>query len=250
MKREKPKYKDLSRQEDIYNFFRVGEEHFNVLYGPIIKDIKNFCQKRGMLILDLGCGPGTLAIHLARDNHDNRIIGVDLSKGMISFAKSQKNKAMPVNNASFLVANAEYLPFSNNGFDLIYSNLSLHHWEAPISVFNQLHEIAKRNGLIIIRDIKRCNNYLQYIFIWVFALFFKRFARRSIRRAIKAGYNKKELVSMLKEGRLKPIKISEDLLFINIVCSKSENQGYVGGKIEREKHINRLWLEKNGNLST
>lgn len=102
MKREKPKYKDLSRQEDIYNFFRVGEEHFNVLYGPIIKDIKNFCQKRGMLILDLGCGPGTLAIHLARDNHDNRIIGVDLSKGMISFAKSQKNKAIPVNNASFL----------------------------------------------------------------------------------------------------------------------------------------------------
>jgi ubiquinone/menaquinone biosynthesis C-methylase UbiE len=67
----------------------------------------------GMRILDLACGPGTLAVRLATlVAPDGEVVGVDLAPGMIEQAQTRR-----VSNARFAVMDIEALAFTDGSFD-------------------------------------------------------------------------------------------------------------------------------------
>ncbi|TAK07662.1 MAG: class I SAM-dependent methyltransferase, partial [Candidatus Manganitrophaceae bacterium] len=67
-------------------------------------------------ILDVGCGSGLQAVHLAP--YADEVVGIDLSKELIEVAK-ERCKAYP--NVKFQVANACQLPFPDQSFDFLIS---------------------------------------------------------------------------------------------------------------------------------
>ncbi|KAA0177274.1 hypothetical protein FNF27_01053 [Cafeteria roenbergensis] len=60
--------------------------------------------KRPPLVLDVGCGPGSHSLELARMHPGLRILATDLSEGMIELARS---RAAGVDNIAFAVASAD-----------------------------------------------------------------------------------------------------------------------------------------------
>ncbi len=75
-------------------------------------------------VLDVGCGDGKLSAEMARKLPEGSVLGIDLSKSMITFAREHYP---PENfpNLAFIQMDATDLSF-NSEFDIVFSNAAIH----------------------------------------------------------------------------------------------------------------------------
>ena len=78
------------------------------------------------LVLDVGTGPATFAIKLAKENNLH-VVCVDVSKRFLRIAKSRIEDQKASMNVSLLVTSADSLPFREESFDAITSIYTIHH---------------------------------------------------------------------------------------------------------------------------
>lgn len=99
-------------------------------------------------VLDIGCGPGYLSLHLAaRAEH---VVGFDLSPAMIRIARRYRDEAR-YRNIDFLVGDAHCMPFTSKSFDLVVSDTTLHDTEISVTL-PIIRELVRPGGLIVLRD--------------------------------------------------------------------------------------------------
>ncbi len=72
----------------------------------------------GRVVLDVGCGRGTTACHLAR-RYGCRVVGLDAAPDMIEAAQERARKRCLDHLVSFRVGDAYELPFEDQSFDII-----------------------------------------------------------------------------------------------------------------------------------
>jgi len=96
------------------------------------------------MILDLGCGPGVNAKYM--DSKNFQVIGIDLSKKMIGYARKAHS------HIEFRVGDMTELHFSASSFDGILATFSLIHLtkEKVPPVLTKLYEILKPGGIMYI----------------------------------------------------------------------------------------------------
>ena len=139
----------------------VAAKGFTGLYHKIAEEI--VAEIKSGKILDIGTGPGYLAIEIARLNSQLEIIGIDLSHKMIDLARKNaatgkigSPKGRPLGcRIKFEAADAHNLPYPNNSFDFVCSTFSLHHWKNREKVLNECARVVKDNGLVWIYDFRR-----------------------------------------------------------------------------------------------
>jgi len=123
-------------------------------------------------VLDVGCGRGLLlagaAKRIAALNGDGHVTGIDLwsnvDMGGNSAAATQHNLDLEgVSSYCTLVSQpAQDMPFPNNSFDVILSNLCLHNiYDAPTRhlAIRQISRVLKPGGIALISDYKRTGEY-------------------------------------------------------------------------------------------
>ena len=74
--------------------------------------------RRGMRILDLACGPGTISIAMAKEmSGEGEVVGIDLADGMLDAARAASlGKGLPVR---FMKMDMEVLQFPAQSFDAV-----------------------------------------------------------------------------------------------------------------------------------
>jgi len=82
--------------------------------------VKKVVKLNASNILDVGCGTGYVANKAKFFFPESRIIGIDIAEGMIEKAKAL-HEGIPI---EWVCADANILPFENNAFDLVLSNLA------------------------------------------------------------------------------------------------------------------------------
>jgi SAM-dependent methyltransferase len=107
--------------------------------------------------LEVGSGPGVLTVAVARERPDAQITGVEMSPDMVSVAREYVERAGLANRIRFLVGDAgDRVVFRALGqFDLIYSTFSLHHWQNPRRVIQNLLSVLADGGTLYIHDLRR-----------------------------------------------------------------------------------------------
>ena len=103
----------------------------------------------GATILDLGCGPGGLAVELVARLPEVRIVGLDLSPSMIERAKRHESEG---GRLRFIVGDAADLPFEAETFDVVVSTLSLHHWAEPAASLAEIRRVLRPGGFALLYD--------------------------------------------------------------------------------------------------
>ena len=99
-------------------------------------------------VLDLATGTGMVAIEAAKIvGTEGRVIGVDISSGMLDVAK-QKSKTLNLSNIEFLLADAETLNFSANSFDRIFCSSAFIWMSDLIGALKLWHQFLKPGGLL------------------------------------------------------------------------------------------------------
>ena len=104
--------------------------------------------RQGQHILDIATGTGMVAIEAAQlVGFAGRVVGVDISTGMLKQAK-RKIEALGLNNIELVLADAEKLNFPANSFDVVLCSSALI-WMADIPKTLRLwHQLLKPGGLI------------------------------------------------------------------------------------------------------
>jgi malonyl-CoA O-methyltransferase len=95
-------------------------------------------------VLDLGCGTGTFSTALQQHYRAAQVISLDIAEGMLVKAKQPASKFCGV------CADAEYLPFAEDSFDLVYSNLAIQWCQDYPLLFSEIHRVMKPDGVAVI----------------------------------------------------------------------------------------------------
>ena len=99
------------------------------------------------LILDLGCGTGSLTQKISVLYPDAKIIPLDFSEKMLRICRSKVNDASPV------CADIENIPINESCFDLIISSLTFH-WATDLyGTFLKSYKLLKNDGCFLFSSI-------------------------------------------------------------------------------------------------
>ncbi len=101
------------------------------------------------VLLDLGCGPGSITIDLAQ--HVARAIGVDASPEAIERAQRDAARAGRA-GVSFQVASLYELPFADETFDVVFAHQVLQHLGDPVGALREAARVLKKGGIVALRD--------------------------------------------------------------------------------------------------
>jgi ubiquinone/menaquinone biosynthesis C-methylase UbiE len=118
-------------------------------YAPVGDRLIEFAQlQSGQTILDIATGTGIVALSAAKIVGDEgKVIGVDISAGMLSYAK-EKLAAEGLKNIDFLEADAENLTFTDNSFDVILCSLAICYLTDIPKALCQWHRFLNSSGIL------------------------------------------------------------------------------------------------------
>ncbi len=102
--------------------------------------------KPGDLCLDLGCGTGRFTIPSA-EVIGARMVGADLSEGMLSEAKSKPG----ADGIGWVRCNAEQPAFRSEAFQCVFMSLLIHHVDDKDRVLRECRRILRPGGVFLMR---------------------------------------------------------------------------------------------------
>src|SRR5206468_11175345 len=109
----------------------------------------------GEQVLDVGCETGSLAVALKMSaGPTGSVHGIDASQEMIEVARRNASKAGL--DVKVQVGLAEALPFPDGTFDLVVSQLAIHHLPDDLkpTAFGEMYRVLKPGGRCLIVDFE------------------------------------------------------------------------------------------------
>lgn len=96
-------------------------------------------------VLDMGCGTGFLTRHLSVESLDLSCLALDIALPMLQ-ASRRNNRSLSVD---YVCADAEKLPFADNSFQQVYSNLALQWCQDLPAVFADVRRVLMPDGQLV-----------------------------------------------------------------------------------------------------
>ena len=188
-------------------------------YGRLARRAVGLGTPLGGKVLDMGTGPGFVAIEVAKllEGTGGQVVGMDLSPAMLALAAENATKAGLDGTLSWREGDVKAMPFTDGEFDLIVSNDSLHHWDDPLPVFDEIARVLKDGGRCIIHDSKRLQRRWPWLFVKTISLTIPRDFRVHWWNSIKSSYTADELRAILERSRLAGWRIEEDFMDLAVV---------------------------------
>jgi SAM-dependent methyltransferase len=126
-----------------------------LMYGGMVKRVRGL--KVSGRFLEMGAGPGFLAMMLAREYPAIKITAVDLSPDMVEVGKENIAANGLQDRIEYIVGDVgdRALMQRLGKFDFVYSTFSLHHWEAPGDAIKNLWDAVGDGGFLCIHDFKK-----------------------------------------------------------------------------------------------
>ena len=103
-------------------------------------------------ILDVGCGLGGSARHIANE-FGCSVIGVDLTDEYIEVAKKLTEYVHLSDKVSFKQASALELPFTSDNFDIVWTEHTQMNISDKEKFYGELSRVLKPNGRLVFHDV-------------------------------------------------------------------------------------------------
>lgn len=158
-------YKDhtTSKKEQVATMFNNIAPKYDLLNQLLSLGIHKGWRKKTIsllkdqqpkTILDIATGTGDFAIEALRLN-PNKVIGVDISEGMLKFGVEKLNKLGLQNKIELKLGDSESLQFSDNSFDAITVGFGVRNFENLEKGINDIYRVLNSDGMVAILEFSK-----------------------------------------------------------------------------------------------
>ncbi len=144
-------FNNISKTYDFLN-------HFLSLGIDIIwrkKAINELKKDHPQLILDVATGTGDFAFEALKILHPKKIIGVDISRGMLDIADKKIQQRNLSGKFEVKLGDSEKLPFEDNGFDAVTVAYGVRNFENLEMGLADIRRVLKRGGKAVILEFSK-----------------------------------------------------------------------------------------------
>jgi SAM-dependent methyltransferase len=124
----------------------VAKLAFAPIYPYLARKIKGRFNITYGICVDLGSGPASLAIAMARIT-DLTIFSLDVQPGMADVARQNIAEAGLSSRIHAVTADVCRMPFEDNSVDLMVSRGSIFFWEDRVAAFREIYRVIKPGGV-------------------------------------------------------------------------------------------------------
>jgi ubiquinone/menaquinone biosynthesis C-methylase UbiE len=159
-------------------------------------------------LVDLGTGPGDIAILLARAAPEMRVIAIDLGEHMLGRARARVRRAGLGQRVKVLRADAKSTGLAEASVDMVISNSLIHHIAEPIRVFAEIKRIARAGAAIFIKDLHRPRSEAEHLhLVETYAKDCTPYQRRLFSESLRAGLTASEVEDICRCLDLPNVKV-------------------------------------------
>jgi demethylmenaquinone methyltransferase/2-methoxy-6-polyprenyl-1,4-benzoquinol methylase len=116
------------------------------------KTAKAVAKKQPRTILDLATGTADLAIAVARQNPQARLIGMDISEKMLDIGKEKVKQRNLENQIELRLGDAAALPFGDNSFDAVTVAFGVRNFEDLDKGLSEISRVLKPGGQAVVLE--------------------------------------------------------------------------------------------------
>lgn len=121
------------------------------LRSPVVRTawaerLREWVPGVGADVLDVGCGTGSLSLLLAEQGH--RVVGVDVSAGMV--ARARRKLAATGRDVSLLLGDAAAVPVRAGRFDVVLARHLLWALPDPVATLRQWVRLLRPGGWLVL----------------------------------------------------------------------------------------------------
>ena len=171
---------DTSKKEQIAAMFNSISGKYDFLNHFLSLGIDILWRKRAVrllknhqpkLILDIATGTGDFAIEALSLNPE-KIIGVDISEGMLSIGREKLIKKNLTDKIELLSGDSEVLPFEDNFFDAVIVSFGVRNFENLEKGLSDMLRVLKPGGKVVILEFSKPKSFpfkqiYQFYFQWI-----------------------------------------------------------------------------------
>ncbi len=101
-----------------------------------------------MRVLDVGCGPGSITLGLARSvGTEGACVGIDLELSQVELARQAAQRA-GASNVDFELGSVYALPFEDETFDAVFAHALFEHLARPGEALAELRRVLRAGGVL------------------------------------------------------------------------------------------------------
>ena len=169
-------------------------------------------------VLEIGSGPGYLGLEWLKKTEKSKLTALEISREMILQSTFNRGEYGLEARLEYVEGNALHMPFEENSFDGAFSNGSLHEWEDPILVFNEIYRVLKPGAHFFVGDMRRDS----HPFInWIMKASTKgRAMKKGFSTSLDASYTKEEIEVILDQSAFTDFRVDPNFFGMSISGKK------------------------------
>ncbi|HET8886934.1 MAG TPA: bifunctional demethylmenaquinone methyltransferase/2-methoxy-6-polyprenyl-1,4-benzoquinol methylase UbiE [Salinimicrobium sp.] len=156
-------YKDseLNKKQQVEQMFDTISGNYDGLnkvisFGIDIKWRKKVVdlikQNNPQSVLDIATGTGDLIINIALQTEASKLIGLDISEGMLQVGRKKIAEKKLQDKIEMIQADSEKMPFENDTFDAITVAFGVRNFENLEKGLTEIYRVLKPNGTFVVLE--------------------------------------------------------------------------------------------------
>src|SRR5215467_597133 len=164
----------------------------------------------GGMILDVGTRVGLIPLKMLWQNENFYVIGIDTSTAMVERARETAAAWNLADRAFFQVGDARKMRLKTGYFDLVISDATLHAFDDPVSVLQEIGRVLKPKGGLLIRDLRRPSRFQMRRMAEAQTARYGSGMRPHIEAALRAAFTRSEIEDLMQASGLERVRLIED----------------------------------------
>lgn len=158
------KQTELSKKEQVAQMFNNIAHRYDFLNHFLSLGIDTIWRKKAIaclkqenpkLLLDIATGTGDLAITVNKILNPDKIIGIDISEGMLSLGRLKINKMNLQQKIQLISGDSENIPFKENYFDAATVAFGVRNFENLDKGLAEINRVLKTGGSLVVLEFSK-----------------------------------------------------------------------------------------------
>lgn len=157
------KDKDTSKREQVAEMFDNISPKYDLLNHLLSAGVDIYWRKKAIRLLkpeapkrllDIATGTGDFAIEALKLNPE-KIIGVDISEGMLSVGREKMKKLGVDHIIEMRAGDSEKLPLADNDFDAVIVSFGVRNFENLLRGLTDMHRVTRPGGTCLVLEFSK-----------------------------------------------------------------------------------------------